>query len=803
MLIGRDEIINSLANQSVRRHLVTIVGPAGVGKSCVASAVAECTASRYANGSVLVDLACADEEGPLEAALASALGVPSAFSDPTGSLIANLSAMEMLLVIDNCEHLVGPLAYLAEKIVHCAPRIDVLVTSREPLRCSGEWLYRLPPLAVPAEIAPLSVEEALQNPAVALFVQSAARSLTGFKLTAANMAAVVRICCQLDGIALAIQLVAARVRNFSVEELARAVSRQPLLLARGRRSANVTHHASLQAALDWTYTRLTAEEQLVLRRLAVFRGPFSLPAALEIAGVSLEERAYLPDTLLSLAEKSLVSSSSIEPRNPYRLLHVTRSYALEKLTAAGEINTLLRRHASHYCSTLSASVQHGAPATREEWMARYRYARDDIRAALEWAFSDSGDPDIAATLTVASLPLLFYLCLFDEFQRWINGALAILGRAAAPPPIPQWRLHFASCMLYLQVGCQRESVMLETAQRAVDLADLIEDEMLAVVARILQIVCHLQAGNPPAAVTLLGQLGQLVARASEPQVGAMFDRASAQALHFNGDLVRSGAHARRALNSTRQPVAVPIIYSSHSIDHRISMRIILARGAWLEGRADEAVQIANECIALARLDRPFALGQVLALCGCPIAFWRGDLAAARSFTDELLQCSGRFGLSASADLSRCYRLVLAGLTGEDTTLLGPAQPASSMQYDHLATVSDHWLNGATLARAEQGQAGWCTAEILRRHGEMLLQKGETEAFHAAEGRFQQALGVARAQGAHAWEVRICMSLARLQRSPAALEELEVAYGNLQGGLDDADPVAARALLANRNVRIAG
>jgi hypothetical protein len=234
------------------------------------------------------------------------------------------------------------------------------------------------------------------------------------------------------------------------------------------------------------------------------------------------------------------------------------------------------------------------------------------------------------------------------------------------------------------------------------------------------------------------------------------------------------------------------------MDHRISMRVILARNAWLGGRADEAVQIANECVEMARLAGPFALGQVLALCVCPLAFWRGDLPAARSFADELIQCAGRFGFSESVDFARCYRLVHGRLAGEDPALDGPAQPANNLQFDHLGTLSDQWLNGATLARAEQGLTGWCTAEILRRHGEMILQNGAAEAFHAADCRFRQALGVARAQRAHAWEVRICMSLARLHRQgaqcPSALQELEIAYGRLQGGQHDGDAIQARRLL---------
>src|SRR5579871_161980 len=150
MLVGRDEIIQSLANQGVRRNLVTLVGPAGVGKSCVASAIAERTANRYANGTLRVDLASVDDERPVEVVLAASLGIsPSSAVNPTGSLIACLAPLELLLIIDNCEHLVGPLAYIAEEIVRSAPKVDVLITSREPLRCNGEWLYRLPPLRVP------------------------------------------------------------------------------------------------------------------------------------------------------------------------------------------------------------------------------------------------------------------------------------------------------------------------------------------------------------------------------------------------------------------------------------------------------------------------------------------------------------------------------------------------------------------------------------------------------------------------------------------------------------------------------
>ena len=798
MLLGRDEIIDSLANQRLRRRLVTIVGPAGVGKSCVANAIAERTASRYQSGAVKVDLASIDDEHLLDVVLASSFGMSPQSSDPRGSLIAYLSSVELLLVIDNCEHVVGALAYITEEIARHAPKIDILVTSREPLRCNGEWLYRLSPLTVPSESSSLTIEQAMQNPSVRLFAQSAARSLSGFELSEANTPAVVGICRELDGIPLAIQLVAARVRNFSIEELARAVSRRPLLLTRGWRSANVTHHASLQAALDWTYTRLTEEEQLVFRRLAVFRGAFSLASAMNVAGVTMTDRAQLPETLLSLVDKSLVSLEMNRPQTPYHLLRVTRSYALEKLIAEGELNTLLQRHASHYSSVLRASAHQGVPMSREEWLNRHQYALDDIRAALEWAFSDAGDPDTGAWLAVASLPVMYQLCRAREFQSWANKALEVLSRDEPDTLIPQVSLVVALGALYMHVGCEEEAALFAALQRAVDLSDRTDDELLRATIRLTQIICHLLAGNPMVAVARLAELGELSAGASEPVVAVIFDRVSAQAHHFNGEFARSRIFAQRTLNSSRQPVTAPVIYSAQALDHRVSMRVILARCAWLEGRPDEAAQIAEECVNLARLEGPITLAQVLGLCACPVSFWRGDLKAARAFTEELTQCSKLLGLSTSLDFASCYRLVLGRLTHEDTSFLGPVHPANMLQLDHLSTLSDQWLNCATLSRAEQGLTGWCTAEILRRHGELLVQTLDMNFCHTADHFFKRALTIARAQGAHAWEVRACMSLVRLHRQgpqyQSALQDLAIAYGSLRGGGYDEDSNEAGRLL---------
>ena len=799
MLFGRDDIIDSIANQSLRRQVLTIVGPAGVGKSCVASAIAERTAARYPDGSVRVDLAPLDDEHLLDVVLASSLGVSPASSEPRGSLLAYLSSKEMLLLIDNGEHVVGSLAYITEEIARNAPKVDILVTSREPMRCNGEWLYRLPPLPVPSERQPLSIEQAMQSPSVLLFAQCAARSLSGFRLTETNTPTIVGICRELDGIPLAIQLVAARVRNFSIEELAHAVSRRPLLLTSGWRSTNVSHHGSLQAALDWTYTRLTAEEQLVFRRLGVFPGAFSLPSAMDVAGMTIFERVQLPEILLSLVDKSLISLQMDMPQAPYRLLRVTRSYVLEKLIADGEHPTLLRRHAAHFTRVMRASAHKEVSMSHEEWLSRYQYALDDIRAALEWAFSERGDPTTGAWLAVASLPVMYQLCRAREFQSWANRSLRVLAASEPDSLIPQVSLGLALGALYINAGCEEESALFESVQRAVELSDRTGDVLLQATARLNQIICHLLAGNPTLAVERLAALGELATQSDEPIVEVIFDRVSAQAHHFNGEFSRSRTFAQRTLHGSRHPINAPIIYSAQALDHRVSMRVVLARTAWLEGRADEAAQIVLECVNLARQEGPIALAPVLGLCACPVSFWRGDLEAARAFTDELTQCSKLVGLSSSLEFARCYRVALGTLREEDPNFLGPVHPANLLQVDHLCTVSDQWLNGTTLSRADQGLTGWCTAEVLRRHGEVLLQKPDSEQFPDAERLFRRALAVARSQGAHAWEVRACMSLVRLHRHgpqyQSTLQDLEIAFHSLKGGAFDHDAIQAASLLS--------
>ncbi|QGZ38680.1 putative ATPase [Pseudoduganella flava] len=329
-LIGRDAVLDQLAHAVQSERLLTIAGPGGMGKTSVALALAARGAGAFGGRVVRADLAPLQDPAQLLATVAQAAGLPGAASHD--ALCAALGRRRMLLVLDGCEHLIDGVAALAARLRRTTDAPHIVVTSREPLRIDGERVVRLPPLPVPMDDAPAPA--ALSGyAAVQLFVERASAD-GGFTLDDGNAAAVAAICRRLDGIPLALELAAGRAAFFGVHELARRLSDCFAVLTRGRRTA-LPRHQTLRATLDWSHDLLTPAEQAVLRRLATLRGAFTLDDAVHAAQGSGIAADDVPGHVAQLVAKSMVAA---EPDGgaPYRLLDTTRSYALEKLHAAGE-----------------------------------------------------------------------------------------------------------------------------------------------------------------------------------------------------------------------------------------------------------------------------------------------------------------------------------------------------------------------------------------------------------------------------------------------------------------------------------
>ena len=404
-LIGREAEIQEILGLATAHRLVTLTGAGGIGKTRLGLEVARLLLPKFANGARLVELASLSDPDLVPATVAMALDLRLPAGTVSAEAIANaLGPQHLLLVLDNCEHVIDAAAALAEALLRTNAALHVIVTSREPLAAEGESMYRVPPLGVPAE-GTEDIEDVLKHGAVRLFVARARAAHGHFFLPDRRiLAAAAAICRRLDGIPLAIELAAARAATLGAEGVAARLDDRFRLLTSGRRTA-LPRHQTLRATLDWSYDLLSACERLILRRLSVFAGGCTLEAAGTVAAGAEITRPDVVDCVVNLVRKSLVIADVDGPEPRYRLLETTRAYVLEKLTDSGERDEIARRHAEYYRHLFQRGAAESAKRPAAEWLAAYGPDVDNVRAALDWAFSPSGDPSVGVALTIASVPL--------------------------------------------------------------------------------------------------------------------------------------------------------------------------------------------------------------------------------------------------------------------------------------------------------------------------------------------------------------------------------------------------------------
>ncbi len=389
-LYGRTADLTALAGLLESQRAVTIVGSAGIGKTTLARAIAHDLGAGF-GGAWLIELAPIADPRLVPQVIAGALGIAAGSNDEAGAtLVEGLRSRSMLLVLDNCEHLLVAVARLAGAILAGAPQVRLLVTSQEPLHIAEESVYRLNTLAVPAAVV---IDTALDYGAVEMFAARAQAADPRFALTADNTEVVVEICRRLDGMALAIELAAARVPLLGVRGVCERLDDRFRLLAGGLRNA-LPRHRTLHAALEWSYALLSDDEQRVFDRLGVFVGSFSLHAAQQLVADDTIDAWAALDHLASLVDKSLVLVEAGDaPR--YRLLETTRAFALQRLAADGALDALRRRHAHVIAETLAGDDPLEGPSAR---IRRQAPDLDNLRAAAAWATGPGGDRTLAISL---------------------------------------------------------------------------------------------------------------------------------------------------------------------------------------------------------------------------------------------------------------------------------------------------------------------------------------------------------------------------------------------------------------------
>jgi predicted ATPase/DNA-binding winged helix-turn-helix (wHTH) protein len=613
--IGREAELATVHELLQHNRLVTLVGTGGIGKTRLALEAAREALGDFPEGVWLAELAPLTDPELVASAMHAALGLQSGTGRWTGErLAAALRERKLLLVLDNCEHLIGAAAREAEMLLAAAPQLRILATSQEPLGIEGECTLRLRPLEFPAEhIAGLASLQ--RHGAVRLFVARAQAADPQFELNERNAATVAMICRRLDGIPLAIELAAARSAALGIDGLAQRLDLRFHVLTGGRRTA-LPRHQTLRATLDWSHRLLAEPDRIVLRRLAVFAGSFTLEAAGQVVADAALPEWEVVSRIAELVDKSLVVADTSAAQRRYRLLETTHAYAMEKLADSGEFGPLARLHARYFRDLLQNAHLVWEQTPSLEWLEKLGPEIDNVRVALDWAFGADGDGQIGVELAACSYLLWYLLSLMPEGRSRLARATAALSGETARP---------LEARLWFGYG-------------------------------------FLSTGEPRGrAVPALRRAVALLRESGEP-----LDLA--RALAFYGlNLARTGAleegfealqESRRMLTAGAQPKSFALCLTNLGIAHTVAGQYESARArldealaaeqrshadfwAWraliykaevqfAEGRIDAAIALAREVIALARTARRTGLlGHALCnLAGYLIAHDEIDAASA-------------------------------------------------------------------------------------------------------------------------------------------------------------------------------
>lgn len=428
--IGREREIGEVIRLLNGARLVSLVGTGGCGKTRLSLQVASRLLSRYSGGAWFVELASLSDPKLVPQAVASALGVREEAGRALPDTLADyLKPLKLLLVLDNCEHVLEACASLASTLLQACPHLRVLTTSRERLGIGGEVVWTVPQLSRPDPRRLLPLERLHEYEAVRLFVERARYSQPSFSITPENVRAVIQLCWRLDGLPLAIELAAARTRVLSVEQIVERLDERFRLLISSDYLLE-PRQQTLTALMDWSYDLLTEQQQALLRDVSVFAGSFTLDAIKAVHRAE-EDEYKLIDLLSRLVEQSLLIKEEQAGAARYRLLDTIRHYALEKLRASGEAPPLRRLHLEYYLDLAEKAQPQLLGENQGAWLDRLETEHDNLRAALEWSARGEDNPEAALRLSAALWRFWDMRGYITEGRRWLDESLGLDGHATA------------------------------------------------------------------------------------------------------------------------------------------------------------------------------------------------------------------------------------------------------------------------------------------------------------------------------------------------------------------------------------
>jgi predicted ATPase len=541
----------------------------------------------------LAELAPLSDPDLVPVAVATALGLELASGAASPHSVANaLRSKQLMLVLDNCEHVADAAARMAESLLRANPAARVIATSREPLRTEGEWVYSVPPLAVPREGSPDS-EDPLRYGAIRLFSDRARTAAAIFSFDACTAAAIADICRRLDGIPLAIELAAARAATLGIQELAARLNDRFRLLTSGRRTA-LPRHQTLRGTFDWSYELLTEPERVGLCHLAIFAGGFTLQDACALAADDETTATEAVDCVASLVAKSLVTTDLGGAMLRYRLLETTRAYALEKLVQGGEFDAMSRRHAAYFLRLFEGTEAEAETRATDEWLADYVPRLDNVRAALDWAFSPSGDATIGVALTATAVPLWMNLSLLAECRRRVERALAAIRTEASGDLRGEMKLHaaLAGSLIFTRGAVPEIGAAWATV---LEIAERLDDDEYRLRSLSGLWAFHNDSGEYRDALGQAQKARSLAAKRLDPNDRLICEHMIAVSRYFLGDHPSARRTLERVVANYVPSDRGLYIIRFHAAP-RLRARVALARILWSQGLQDQAMTTARDIL---------------------------------------------------------------------------------------------------------------------------------------------------------------------------------------------------------------
>ena len=771
-------------------------------------------ASEFNNEVCYVDLGSLKEPDLVLPSMATALGYTVQSDDLLTGLAAFVADRRLLLILDCCEHVIEVAATVAAMLFRDAKQIHLIATSREALRADGETVYFIEPLGLPLESEDLTADEAIAAASVELFMRRAASSGYAGRLDDHHARAAAEICCRLDGNPLAIELAGSRLVTYGFAGLLEGLRGPSVLSWPGRR--HEPRHRTLEATLDWSFKLLSEVERRVLARLSVLIGPFTMQAAQALASDAIDDSWTVAHAVEELTDKSLIAILPLDDKYVYRILDVTRFYAEMKLAQSGERQEVLRRRAQ-FCADCLRGPNVGPRHVIEKVGLKFGLHVSNVRAALEWCFSNLGDVELGIDLAANASRVLLDVSMLRECLRWCDIALTHVDKKE-PFSITGLMLQESSalCRMYTMAN---DNTVGEAITRALDMAEALgeresELQLLAgynlFLTRRADYLGALQAAERFAALAQASQ-NPVETVASDWMLGSTHNLIGHQ--HLGHELLERG-------NARAEELGIGKVYY-FGFDNRSRGAIGRVWTSWLRGTPEKALHLAKQV-----LDASVAQSHPVSLCitylyTATVVLWLRELEWADGLIETLIEVASKHQLKPyrTGGMALKGELLLArGLTEEGVALikavleplraeqlnimLVPTLRAYAEGLARLGAVEEAERTIVNLVeRAETASPTYLLPELLRTRGDIILA-GQPRDEQGAEACYRRAVAQAQTDGALGWELRAAISLARLlqqgNRPGEAAELLEQTLSMFTEGFETGDLINARELLQSIN-----